>query len=175
MEGYLLLNWEDVEVASFPTAINLQVIKLYSLKFANEKQLKGVLQLLQKSPNLCELDITGTCSDDDIEDEHREDNDIEDEHLEAASRLLKGPESCIINQNLKMLKIIKIELFCGFTIEMLFVKMLLSKSPILERVVITESYYIKDSYTVIKFLKELVCFPRASPKAQIVIKGKDYA
>ncbi|XP_019150474.1 PREDICTED: F-box/FBD/LRR-repeat protein At1g13570-like isoform X2 [Ipomoea nil] len=160
MEGYLLLNWEDVEVASFPTAINLQVIKLYSLKFANEKQLKGVLQLLQKSPNLCELDITGICSDGDIQ---------------AASTLLKDRESCIINQDLKMLKTIKIKLFCGSTIEMLFVKMLLSKSPILERVVITESDYIKDGYTVIKFLRELLCFPRASPKAKIVIKGKDYA
>ncbi|XP_019176043.1 PREDICTED: F-box/FBD/LRR-repeat protein At1g13570-like [Ipomoea nil] len=161
MEGRLLLNWEDVEVASFPTAINLQVIELHSFKFADEKQLMGILQLLQKSPNLCELAITGTCSDDDIE---------------AASTLLKDLESCIINQDLKMLKTIKIDLFCGSTIEMFFVKMLLSKSPILERVVITESYFIKDGCTVIKFRRELLCFPRASPKAQIVIiKGKDYA
>jgi len=53
----LLKNWRDAEVASFPTAINLQVIKLDCLEFAYGKQLKGVLQLLQKSPNLCELDI----------------------------------------------------------------------------------------------------------------------
>ncbi|XP_019150460.1 PREDICTED: F-box/FBD/LRR-repeat protein At1g13570-like isoform X4 [Ipomoea nil] len=49
--------WEDVEVASFPTAINLQVIELDYMNFANEKQLMGVLKLLQISPNLRELDI----------------------------------------------------------------------------------------------------------------------
>ncbi|XP_019174285.1 PREDICTED: uncharacterized protein LOC109169853 [Ipomoea nil] len=148
-------NWEDVEVASFPTAINMQVIKLDSLEFSIEKQLKGVLQLLQKSPNLCELDITGAFEDDFIEDEAMEDDDIEAERMEAArikaarieaarikaarieaaSRLLKDPESCIISQDLKMLKTIKIDMYCGSTVEMLFVKMLLSKSPILERVV----------------------------------------
>ncbi|XP_019150427.1 PREDICTED: F-box/FBD/LRR-repeat protein At1g13570-like isoform X2 [Ipomoea nil] len=158
LEASLLLWEEDVEVASFPTAINLQVIKLHSFDFANEKQLMGVLQLLQKSPNLCELDIK-ECLDDDIE---------------AFSRLLKDPDSCIINQDLKMLKTIKIEQFCGCAIEMLFVKMLLSKSPILERVIIMESYYINDGYIVIKILRELLCFPRASPKAKIVIKGKVY-
>nr|GMD22722.1 F-box/FBD/LRR-repeat protein At1g13570-like [Ipomoea batatas] len=31
----------------------------------------------------------------------------------------------------------------------------------------------EDGFTVIKFLRELLCFPRASPKAQIAIKGKD--
>ncbi|XP_019176009.1 PREDICTED: F-box/FBD/LRR-repeat protein At1g13570-like [Ipomoea nil] len=185
IDGDFLYYLKDVEVASFPTAINLQVIKLYSLEFAIEKELEVVLQLLQKSPNLCELEITGAYSDDDIEDEQMEDDDIEAERIEAArlkaarieaaSRLLKDPESCIISQDLKMLKTIEIGMFCGSTIEMLFVKMLLSKSPILEKVVITEAFYIKDGCMVIKFLRELLCFPRASPKAQIVIKGKDYA
>ncbi|XP_031122005.1 F-box/FBD/LRR-repeat protein At1g13570-like [Ipomoea triloba] len=173
MVGGLFLNWRDAVVASFPTAINLQVLKLHSFEFASEKHLKGVLQLLQKSPNLCELEITGYDEieeDDDMEDDFMEDNDIE-----AASRLLKDPESCIINQDLKVLKTIKIKLFCRSPVEMLFMKMLLSKSPILERVVITEYRYIKDGCTVIKFLRELQCFPRASPKAQIVIKGKNYA
>ncbi|XP_019175996.1 PREDICTED: F-box/FBD/LRR-repeat protein At1g13570-like [Ipomoea nil] len=180
IDGNVVLYLKDVEVASFPTAINLQVIKLYSLEFAVEKELEVVLQLLQKSPNLCELHFTGAYLDDDIEDEHMEAERLEAARLkaariEAASRLLKDPESCIISQDLKMLKTIEIGMFCGSTIEMLFVKMLLSKSPILERVVITEAYHIKDGCTVIKFLRELLCFPRASPKAQIVIKGKDYA
>ncbi|XP_031123402.1 F-box/FBD/LRR-repeat protein At1g13570-like [Ipomoea triloba] len=159
LDASFLLWEEDVEVASFPTAINLQVIKLDPFDFANEKQLRGVLQLLQKSPNLCELDINAACSDDDIA---------------APSRLLKDPDSCIINQDLKMLKTIKIEYFCGCTLEILFVKMLLLKSPILERIVITESYYRKNGYMVIKILRELLCFPRASPNAQIVIKGEVY-
>ncbi|XP_031122227.1 F-box/FBD/LRR-repeat protein At1g13570-like [Ipomoea triloba] len=169
LAGSLLLDWGDA-VASFPTAINLQVIRLRSLDFDIEKQLKGVVLLLQKSPNLCELDIIGECSYDDMQND-----DMENDHIEAASSLLKDPESCVINQDLKILKTIEIGHFRGSTLEMLLVKMLLSKSPTLERVVITESHYIKDGCTVIKLLRELLCFPRASPKAQIVIKGKDYA
>ncbi|XP_019159764.1 PREDICTED: F-box/FBD/LRR-repeat protein At1g13570-like [Ipomoea nil] len=152
--------WEDVEVASFPTAINLQVIKLNSMKFANEKQLMGVLKLLQISPNLCELDITAKVSED----------DTEDDDIKIVLRLLKDPDSCIVNQDLKILKTIKIRLFCVSTVLTHFVKMLLSKSPTLESVVIREYYFIHRQYNkVIKFQRELLCFPRASPKAQIVL------
>ncbi|XP_031123373.1 F-box/FBD/LRR-repeat protein At1g13570-like isoform X2 [Ipomoea triloba] len=129
-------KWENVEVASFPTAINLQVIKLDSINFANEKQVMGVLKLLQKSPNLCELHITVIFLDDDIQDD-----DIQDVLL-----LLKDPDSCIVNQDLKMLKTIKIRLFTVSTVQMLFVKMLLSKSPTLENVVFLEKYYCHRQY-----------------------------
>lgn len=68
-----------------------------------------------------------------------------------------------------MLKTIKIESFGGSTVEVeiLFVKMLLSISPALERVVIQE-YYDMNTSMVVKILRELVRFPRASPNAQIV-------
>nr|GMC48017.1 F-box/FBD/LRR-repeat protein At1g13570-like [Ipomoea batatas] len=56
LEGSLFLV-ASAGVASLSTTINLQVIKLYSLWFSNEKLVMGVLQLLQKSPNLCELYI----------------------------------------------------------------------------------------------------------------------
>ncbi|XP_031121044.1 F-box/FBD/LRR-repeat protein At1g13570-like [Ipomoea triloba] len=50
-----LLRYMDVSM--FPTAINLQVIKLYKLSFGCGKQLTITMQLLQKCPNLCELGI----------------------------------------------------------------------------------------------------------------------
>ncbi|XP_019150459.1 PREDICTED: F-box/FBD/LRR-repeat protein At1g13570-like isoform X3 [Ipomoea nil] len=95
----------------------------------------------------------------------------QDDDIEVILRLLKDPDSCIVNQDLKMLKTIKINRFRGSTTEMLFVKMLLSKSPKLESVVIQEYYFVHRQYNkVIKSQREL-CFPRASPKAQIIVLG----
>ncbi|XP_031121939.1 F-box/FBD/LRR-repeat protein At1g13570-like isoform X3 [Ipomoea triloba] len=162
------MSWENVEVASFPTAINLQVIKLDSINFANEKQVMGVLKLLQKSPNLCELHITAIFLDDDIQDDDIQDDDIQYDDIQDVLLLLKDPDSCIV-QDLKMLKTIKIRLSTISTVHMLFVKMLLSKSPTLENVVFLEKYSRHRQYNdVTKFQRELLCYPRASPKAQIV-------
>ncbi|XP_019159762.1 PREDICTED: F-box/FBD/LRR-repeat protein At1g13570-like isoform X2 [Ipomoea nil] len=47
----------SMDVSVFPTAINLQVMKLYQLNFGIRKHLVIVMQLLQKCPNLCELRI----------------------------------------------------------------------------------------------------------------------
>ncbi|XP_031120906.1 F-box/FBD/LRR-repeat protein At1g13570-like [Ipomoea triloba] len=141
-----------VDASLFATAINLQVLGLYELRFGSAKQLTAAMQLLQKCPNLCELGITAY--------------QVDKFHEEAASRLLEDPDGCFIVQDLKMLNTIKIESFRGFTVEILFVKMLLSKSPALEKVVIMESCFI-DTSVAIKSLRELR-FPRASPNAQIV-------
>ncbi|XP_019150395.1 PREDICTED: uncharacterized protein LOC109147219 [Ipomoea nil] len=105
-----------MDASLFATAINLQVLGLYELSFGCEKQLTDAMQLLQKCPNLCELRIMAhqnVCKRD----------------KEAASRLLEDPNGFFIVQDLKMLNTIKIESFCGSTVENAFVKMLLSKSP----------------------------------------------
>ncbi|XP_019188342.1 PREDICTED: F-box/FBD/LRR-repeat protein At1g13570-like [Ipomoea nil] len=139
---------EDFVLAApmFPIAINLQVIKLYSLDFASEKQFTDALQLLKNSPNLCELEI-------------------------IASYLVSDgiPEDCgcIIDQDLKMFHTLKIEQFMGSKVQMFFVKMLLSKSPALEKVVIQGINNLNPSMTL-KISRELLRFPRASPKAEVV-------
>ncbi|XP_019150386.1 PREDICTED: uncharacterized protein LOC109147208 [Ipomoea nil] len=55
----LLLSRKPVAAAvpKFPTAVNLQVMKLYELSFGCGKQLTVAMQLIQKCPNLCELGI----------------------------------------------------------------------------------------------------------------------
>ncbi|XP_031120903.1 F-box/FBD/LRR-repeat protein At1g13570-like [Ipomoea triloba] len=143
-----------VDASLFATTINLQVLGLYELRFSCAKQLTTAMQLLQKCPNVCELGIRA----------YQEVSKFDDE---ATSRLLKDPDGCFIVQDLKMLNTIKIESFRGSTVEILFVKMLLSKSPALEKVVIMESCFI-DTSVAVKSLRELLRFPRASLKAQIV-------
>ncbi|XP_019150398.1 PREDICTED: F-box/FBD/LRR-repeat protein At1g13570-like [Ipomoea nil] len=157
----------DMDVSVFPTAINLQVMKIYQLNFDLRKHLAVAMQLLQKCPNLCELRIIA--------------NDLEfvygplawNDDEEGASRLLEDPNGGFVIQDLKMLNTIKIESFSDNAIEMLFMKMLLSKSPALERVVIVKSW--RTNALARKIQRKLECFPRASPNAQIVCTGNYYA
>ncbi|XP_031121040.1 F-box/FBD/LRR-repeat protein At1g13570-like [Ipomoea triloba] len=127
-----------IDVSMFPTAINLQVMKLYKLSFGCRKQLTVAMQLLQKCPYLCELGMM-----------------VEEEGLSI---------------ELKMLNTIKIESFRESALIMLFMKMLLSKSPALERVVILKHWDMNDP-EMSKILRKLECFPHASPNAQIVCMG----
>ncbi|XP_019150407.1 PREDICTED: F-box/FBD/LRR-repeat protein At1g13570-like [Ipomoea nil] len=150
-----------MDASLFATAINLLVLGLDELSFGCGKQLTVVMQLLQKCPNLCELRI--------MADQFRGKDD-----QEATSRLLEDPDSGFVIQELKMLNTIKIESFSEFALEMLFMKMLLSKSPALERVVIVQSWHMNAS-EVRNFQRKLECFPRASPNAQIVCTGNYYA
>ncbi|XP_019150451.1 PREDICTED: F-box/FBD/LRR-repeat protein At1g13570-like isoform X2 [Ipomoea nil] len=144
-----------IATVTFPTAINLQVIELHALSLSCQEHLAFVLQLLQHSPNLCELKITPEDADD----------ICFCEDITMATRLLEDPNGCIVKQDLKILNTIMIDRFSGSTLEKLFVKMFLLKSPALERVLIMEYEYIDTS---VKSLRELLRFPRASPKAQIV-------
>ncbi|XP_031121629.1 putative F-box/FBD/LRR-repeat protein At2g05300 isoform X5 [Ipomoea triloba] len=148
-----------MDVSMFPTAINLQVMKLYELSFGCGKQLTVAMQLLQKCPNLCELGIM-------VEEE----SDSWGDDKEVASKLLEDPDGCFVIQELKMLNTIKIESFRESALIMLFMKMLLSKSPTLERVVILK-HWDMNVFEMSKILRKLECFPRASPNAQIVCMG----
>ncbi|XP_031123073.1 F-box/FBD/LRR-repeat protein At1g13570-like isoform X2 [Ipomoea triloba] len=152
----LLLSRKPVAAAvpTFPTALNLQVMKLYELSFGCGKQLTVAMQLIKKCPNLCELGIMAEKSS------WRDDK-------EAASRLrvLEDPDGCFNIQDLTKLNTIKFECHSGSTLEMLFLKTLLSKSPQLEKVFIQ-----KGSTMECDISRELLCFPHASPKAQLVFK-----
>ncbi|CAH9103549.1 unnamed protein product [Cuscuta europaea] len=57
--------------------------------------------------------------------------------------------------------------FRGSRVEMLLIKRILSKAPGLEEVVIIESYYYRGP-PALKITKEMIRFPRAYPKAQII-------
>ncbi|XP_019167599.1 PREDICTED: uncharacterized protein LOC109163301 isoform X2 [Ipomoea nil] len=148
-----------MDASLFATAINLQLLVLCNFSFGCGKQLTVAMQLFQKCPNLCELEILA-------------DEEVCKRDKEALSRLLEDREGCFTVQDLKMLKTIKIESFSGSIVEMLFVRMLLSKSPALERVVIIEEYVGIDT-SAVECLRELLRFHRASPKAQICMELDD--
>ncbi|XP_031117014.1 F-box/FBD/LRR-repeat protein At1g13570-like [Ipomoea triloba] len=146
---------KNAEIArvTLPTAINLKTIDLYELNVSCPEQLAFALQLVQNSPTLCALRILAfnslCCCD-----------------ITMGTRLMEDPNSCIIKQDLKILDTIMISGLGGSTLEMLFVKMLLSKSPalkILNIMVCADD----NSEDVNSHLRELLLFPRASPKAQI--------
>ncbi|XP_031122585.1 F-box/FBD/LRR-repeat protein At1g13570-like isoform X2 [Ipomoea triloba] len=127
-----------MDVSVFPTAINLQVMKLYELNCSVRKHLFVAMQLLQKCPNLCELHISANAT------EYIFGYHCWKDEEEAASRLLEDPNDGFVIQDLKMLNTIKIESFkiesfSESAFETLFMKILLSKSPTLERVVIVKS------------------------------------
>ncbi|XP_019150421.1 PREDICTED: F-box/FBD/LRR-repeat protein At1g13570-like [Ipomoea nil] len=151
-----------MDASTFPIAINLQVMKLYDLNFGCWKQLAFVMQLLTKCPNLCELHVMVN-------------KGWEDDDKKAASRLLEDPDGCLAIQELKiqMLNTIQIESFNGSAFEMFFMKLLLSKFPALERVVIMKRWDMNAS-KVRKIQRKLECFPRVSPNAQIVCPDNYY-
>nr|GMD08024.1 F-box/FBD/LRR-repeat protein At1g13570-like [Ipomoea batatas] len=96
--GRLAFDWDFVrwlqecqELAkaapTFPTARNLQVIKLCRFRFGCEEHLKLAKQLIEKSPNLCRLEIAET--QDSFFAELQEDwNDDK----EGPSKIFEGPD-----------------------------------------------------------------------------------
>ncbi|XP_019150453.1 PREDICTED: uncharacterized protein LOC109147252 [Ipomoea nil] len=148
---------ECMNTSMFPTAINLQVMMLYGLNFCCRKQLAVAMQFLKKCPNLCELRIST--------DEFGSEDDKED-----ASRLLEDPDSCFGIHELKMLNTIKIKSNCS-ALQMLFIIMLLSKSPALERFIV--KFWGMNAPEVRKIQRKLKCFPRASSNAHIVFTDND--
>ncbi|XP_031117013.1 F-box/FBD/LRR-repeat protein At1g13570-like [Ipomoea triloba] len=146
---------KNAEIArvTLPTAINLKTINLYELNVSCPEQLAFALQLLQNSPTLCELKIWAF-------------NDLCCCDITKGIRLMEDPNSCIIKQDLEILDTITIFEFRGSTLEMLFVKTLLSKSPTLRKVRMMVWAGDNSEY-VNSRLRELLLFPRASPKAII--------
>jgi len=71
-----------------------------------------------------------------------------------------------IIQELKMLNTIKIQSYHESAVKMLFIKMLLSKSPVLERFIV--KFWGMNGPEVRKIQWKLECFPRASSNAHIV-------
>ncbi|CAH9103552.1 unnamed protein product [Cuscuta europaea] len=83
--------------------------------------------------------------------------------------ILENSDSWFKDQDLCELKTVKIKAFTGLSGEMLLIKKILSKSPALEEVVIKElSNYRIGGPEPLKMTREMIRFPRASPKAQVI-------
>ncbi|CAH9096378.1 unnamed protein product [Cuscuta epithymum] len=131
---------------TFQTAINLREGKLDSFNFGFEKHLIFVVELLKKTPRLCTLEIN-----------------IQEGSREGDPALLED----LFKANFRMLEKLTLNRFHGSKMELCLVKLLLSKSPALQKVVIHGAQDINDSWAL-RAPEKFLSFPRASPKVHIV-------
>ncbi|CAH9112743.1 unnamed protein product [Cuscuta europaea] len=138
-----------------PIAKNLQVIELHDFSFAHTNCFTLVIHLLRKCPKLCELEIIMITPD------------VSNRSGEADPCILRDPDGWFSDQDLSELRTVKMISFSGLRQEMLFIKLILSKAPFLQEVLISESAGIDTSVTL-EVQREMTSFPHASPKAKVV-------
>ncbi|CAH9124161.1 unnamed protein product [Cuscuta epithymum] len=137
-----------------PTAINLQAMKLDDFSFGSAQHFFIASEMIKKCPKLCKLEIISNLAC----------------WIDDGASLWEDPVDggFIIDHDLDMLKKVSIDSFFGYKREEIFVKAILSKSPVLEELVIRQSAKRGDSVAS-EFKNEMHCFPRASSKVCIVI------
>ncbi|KAK4260916.1 hypothetical protein QN277_003977 [Acacia crassicarpa] len=130
---------------------NLETVELYQVSFEDMKEILVVLRLITSSPNLKELQISGSSNIPTATD---------------APDLDFWSKECPSDCTLKQLKVVKLTDMCGVPHEMELIKFLLANSPVLETMSIVPCMYVMESQ--LKMLIELVRFRRASARAEIV-------
>ncbi|XP_023731484.2 F-box/FBD/LRR-repeat protein At1g13570 [Lactuca sativa] len=139
-----------------PCAISsLKHLCLLYYELSDLDQLHGALCLLRNSPNLESLSVRF------VENEPqaiRYDVGPASDHLEAANCL-----DCTLEQ----LQTVEITYVEGSKPELLFIKLLLAHCPSLQKFTITTSGDL-DAKKILDISKDVMRFPRASPKAEVV-------
>ncbi|KAF2312779.1 hypothetical protein P3X46_031262 [Hevea brasiliensis] len=129
----------------------LKTIELYQVSFEDMKEILVVLRLITNSPNLKELQISGSSN---------------------ALAAIEAPDldfwikECPKDCTFEKLKIVKMTEMSGVPHEMEFIKFLLGNSPVLEMMSITPCVYVMDGK--LNMLIELLRFRRASAQAEIL-------
>ncbi|CAH9115871.1 unnamed protein product [Cuscuta epithymum] len=138
-----------------PIAVNLHVITLDELCFCFPEPLALVIQLLQKSPKLSQLEV---------ETAH------ESWSRDYCPSILEKRDTWFSDQHLCKLKTLQVKEFRGSRTQMHLIKIILSASPALEEVVIMKSKnYPLDLSEALEITTKMIRSPRASPKAQVII------
>nr|GMD65971.1 F-box/FBD/LRR-repeat protein At1g13570-like [Ipomoea batatas] len=153
LDGYnLKLLAADSITSALPVKVNhLRDLTLYGIIFTDLVQISSILCLLHSSPRVHSLEIrmnvlTVTAS-----------NNLVLQYLQE--------RSCM-SEEINSLQALNMRYFQGSRAEMLFVKLILACCPALERVSFVDKRV--EASEVCNILKELVVFPRASRKAQII-------
>ncbi|XP_021718276.1 F-box/FBD/LRR-repeat protein At1g13570-like [Chenopodium quinoa] len=132
------------------TYSHLKIIELNQVSFEDMKELLVVLRLITNSPNLQELQISGSSNTNVI--------------LEAPNLDFWEAE-CPPDCTFKQLKTVKMTDMYGVPHEMELIKILLGNSPALEKMSIVPCVYVTE--LKVDMLVELVRLRRASPLAEI--------
>lgn len=130
---------------------HLRNVELYQVSFEDMKEILVILRLIMNSPNLKELQISGSSNTLAA---------LEAPDLEFWER--KGLLDCTF----KNLKTVKMTDMSGVPHELEFIKFLLGNSPVLEIMSITPCVYVIEGR--LNMLIGLVRFRRASAQAEIV-------
>ncbi|KAL3824024.1 hypothetical protein ACJIZ3_020053 [Penstemon smallii] len=130
---------------------HLRFIELYQVSFDDMKEVLVVLQLIVNSPNLQELQISGSSNT---------------SATVGAPDLEFWDENFSIDCTLHRLKKVKLTDVSGVEHEMKFIQFLLENSPVLEVMSITPSLYLTDGR--LNMLIDLASFRRASSRAKII-------
>ncbi|KAJ0612134.1 putative F-box domain, FBD domain, leucine-rich repeat domain superfamily [Helianthus annuus] len=154
VDGYFL---KILAAEKFPDSLPhvvqcLQELELTSFSFGDLNQLQGALCMLRNSPNLKGLRVTHMLMGQEAD-------------LQLTSNYLESPDC--LDQTLLMLQTVEMTSFEGSRPELLFVKLLLDCSPHLENMIIQPKSTI-DAEKRLNIAKDVLMFPRASPKAKVV-------
>ncbi|GLU04839.1 hypothetical protein SLE2022_219680 [Rubroshorea leprosula] len=133
------------------TYSRLRIIELYQVSFEDMNEILVVLRLITNSPNLNELQISGSSNT-----------------LAAmeAPDLDFWQKECPSDCTIKQLKVVKMTEMSGVPHEMEFIKFLLANSPLLESMTISPCICVMDEK--LNMLIELLRFRRASAQAEIL-------
>ncbi|CAL5350014.1 unnamed protein product [Camellia sinensis] len=141
---------------SLPTPIHLlKSLTLYNIGLYGSDQISCTLCLIRSYPNWTTLQITlssKACTAKSIFEE------LVPNHLEAPD---------CINQMLDILRSVKISQIKGWKLELLFIKLLLAHSTMLETMFVEHCVTV-DVQEGFEISKELARFPQGSPKAAIM-------
>nr|GMD68149.1 F-box/FBD/LRR-repeat protein At1g13570-like [Ipomoea batatas] len=153
LDGYhLKLLAADSITSALPVKVNyLRDLTLYRINFTNLVEISCILCLLHSSPRVHSLEIWTNVP------AVTADNNLVLKYLQE--------RSCM-GEEINSLRDLKMKYFQGSRAEMLFVKLILACCPALERVTFVDKEV--ETSEISNILKELVVFPRASRKAQII-------
>nr|GMD60063.1 F-box/FBD/LRR-repeat protein At1g13570-like [Ipomoea batatas]GMD60064.1 F-box/FBD/LRR-repeat protein At1g13570-like [Ipomoea batatas] len=153
LDGYhLKLLAADSITSTLPVKVNyLRDLTVYGISFTNLVEISCILCLLHSSPRVHSLEILMSVLT------VSADNNLVLKYLQE--------RSCM-GEDINSLRDLKMKYFQGSRAEMLFVKLILACCPALERVTFVDKEV--EPSEVSNILKELVVFPRASRKAQII-------
>ncbi|MFS7906644.1 putative F-box domain, FBD domain, F-box-like domain superfamily protein [Helianthus anomalus] len=154
IDGYFL---KILAAEKFPNSLPhvvqcLQELEFTSFSSGDLNQLQGALCMLRNSPNLKVLRVTHMLMGQKTD-------------LQLTSNYLESPDC--LDQTLLKLQTVEMTSLEGSRPELLFVKLLLDHSPHLESMIIQPKSTI-DAEKRHNIAKDVLMFPRASPKAKVV-------
>ncbi|XP_060215441.1 putative FBD-associated F-box protein At5g56390 [Lycium barbarum] len=143
------------QAESLPTRLTrLRYLYLWDYDFDSKDQLFALLSILRSSPNLKTLQFLMW-------------GQMKKGDMEVDVNNFQEPDYG--TQRLNNFQTLQINSFCGSRAELLFIRFILASAPLLRKAVLLIDTSVSESQSL-KISKELMQFPRASPKPEIIFE-----